>query len=247
LFRLARSVAVQGLAALLAWFFIAPAVNLPGWAILQGATVAVLTLALHRGGRVAVAHALFVPAIVLATQAGVPAWVYLLAFVLTYSLGRNAWLERVPLYRSAGEVADRLADALPPGAHLLEAGSGDARLALALVRRRQDVQVTAIENALGSCALAWVRWLAAGRPKRLRLVCASFWPEDWGRYDAVYVFLSPAPMRRVWEKFRQQAKSGALLISNTFEVPDVAPLRSVPLHGRLQRTLLFWCADHGNE
>lgn len=245
--RLGRQLAVQLLAALLAWVFVAPAAHPVGWALLQGATAAALTLAMRRGWGLALFHAAFLPGVVLAFAAGVPAWIYLLAFVLTYSLGRNAWSERVPLYRSSEEVAMRLAEVLPPDAHLLDAGSGDGRLALALAVRRPDVQVTAIESAWGSHLFAWLRWLRAGRPGNLHLRCASFWPEDWGRYDAVYVFLSPAPMRRVWDKFRQQARSGALLISNTFEVPEVAPLRSEPLHGRLQRALLFWCADHGNQ
>lgn len=192
-------------------------------------------------------HALFVPVVVLAVSAGVPSWAYLLAFVLTYAFGRNAWSERVPFYRSAGEVADRLSEVLPPDAVLLEAGAGDGRLTLALALSRPDVRVNAFENAWGSYLFARLRWFMAGRPGNVRFTCASFWPEDWGRYDAVYVFLSPAPMSKVWDKFQQQAKAGALLISNTFEVPDVAPLRSVPLHGHLQRELLFWCADHGNK
>jgi hypothetical protein len=238
---------MQLLAALLAWVFIAPATHLLAWALLQGVLAAGFAL-LNGAGRLSVMiHAALVPLLCALSLLGLPPWLYLLAFILTFSLSRNTLLERVPLYRSSREVTACLAQELAPNAHVLDAGSGDGRLALTLALERSDLEVTAMENAWGSHALAWLRWQLNGRPENFHPRCRSFWCEDWGGYDVVYVFLSPAPMHKVWGKFQQQGKAGGLLISNTFDIPGVQPERTLPLTGHLQQALLFWCRHHGTQ
>ncbi|OHX10772.1 class I SAM-dependent methyltransferase [Chromobacterium sphagni] len=242
-----RHVLQQLLACLGAWVFIAPAQHLPAWSMLQGLLAALLAIALRQPGWQRLAHGLFVPAVVVMQQAGIPATWYLLALLLTVALGRNALVERVPLYRSARRVADLLAGRLAADATLLEAGCGDGRLALQLAAQRPDIQLSALENAVGSWLLAWLRWWRAGRPERLAVACRSFWKEDWGNYDAIYVFLSPEPMPRVWRKFLAEGQPDSLLISNTFEVPDIQPDERIPLGGPLQKELLIWRHPNGSQ
>ncbi|TDR73817.1 hypothetical protein DFP86_11221 [Paludibacterium purpuratum] len=232
---------------MLAWYFVAPAAHPARWAIGAGLVAVVLALVWQSRGAKAWLHGLPIPAALLAWWAGIPPWLFLAAFLATLAFGRNAWQAQVPLYRSSREAAQALADALAPGTRLLEAGAGDGRLALWLARLRPDLQLTALENAWGSYWLACLRWRLAGRPENVRLGSDDFWGRDWGEYDAIYVFLSPAPMKRVWDKFQSQAKPGAVLISNTFAIPDVQPARCLPLSGRLQQSLLFWRAEHGAE
>jgi hypothetical protein len=243
---LLRHLLLQLLAALLAWFFIAPAIQPQAWAILQGLFAVLLTYIWRMPGWQKISHGLFVPAVVLLQQLAVPAWVYLLGLLLTFALGRNALTERVPLYRSGREVADRLAAYLPPGARVLEAGCGDGRLAIQLAALRPDLHILALENAWGSCLLACLRWYFAGRPAGLRFGCRSFWGEHWGQHDAVYAFLSPTPMPRVWHKFLTEGAPASVLVSNTFTVPDVQPDSRIPLGGPLQKELLIWCHPHGS-
>ncbi|SUX30592.1 SAM-dependent methyltransferase [Chromobacterium vaccinii] len=171
---------LQLLACVGAWIFIAPALHLLPWAALQGLLAGLCAVALRLPGWQRLAHGLFVPAVALASQAGVaPGW-YLAALLLTLALGRNALVERVPLYRSAVAVAERLAERLAGGASLLEAGCGDGRLALLLALRRPDLNMRALENAVGSWLLARWRWRRAGSPNRLVFACRNFWSEDWG-------------------------------------------------------------------
>lgn len=228
-----------------AWVFVAPALHLLPWAALQGLFAGLFAILLRLPSWQRIAHGLFVPAAALASQAGIaPGW-YLAALLLTLALGRNALVERVPLYRSAALVAERLAERLAGGASLLEAGCGDGRLALQLSQRRPDLRMRALENAVGSWLLARWRWLRAGKPTQLAFACRNFWNEDWGGYDAVYVFLSPEPMPRVWRKFVAEGRPGSLLISNTFPVPGVAPDECIPLEGPLQKELLIWRHPNG--
>lgn len=236
---------LQLLACVGAWVFIAPALHLLPWAALQGLLAGLCAVVLRLPGWQRLAHGLFVPAVALASQAGVaPGW-YLAALLLTLALGRNALVERVPLYRSAVAVAERLAERLAGGASLLEAGCGDGRLALLLALRRPDLNMRALENAVGSWLLARWRWRRAGSPNRLAFACRNFWSEDWGRYDAIYVFLSPEPMPRVWSKFVAEGRPGSLLISNTFSVPGIEPDECIPLDGPLQKELLIWHHPNG--
>ncbi|WP_240314977.1 class I SAM-dependent methyltransferase [Chromobacterium haemolyticum] len=172
-----RHLGLQLLAALAAMFFVAPAAQPLGWAILQGLCAAALAIFMRLPGWQRLLHGLFVPALALMHQAALPSWVYLLGLALTFALGRNAVLERVPLYRSSAQAAERLAELLPGRAALLEAGCGDGRLAVWLCRLRPDLRVRALESAWGSWLLARARWWLARRPRRLEFSCRSFWRE----------------------------------------------------------------------
>lgn len=121
-----RHLLLQLLACVGAWVFIAPAQHLAAWAVLQGLLAALLAIVLRQPGWQRLAHGLFVPAAVAMRQAGIPPGWYLLALLLTLALGRNALVERVPLYRSGRRVADRLAGLLAADAALLEAGCAPA-------------------------------------------------------------------------------------------------------------------------
>lgn len=240
-----RHAGLQLLAGLLAWFLVAPLAAPMGWAGLQGLAAFVLAAAWHAPGWVRLLHLLFMPVVVAALSLGLPPWLYLLALVLTFALSRNALLEQVPFYRSSEEAAHRLAALLPEGARLLEAGSADARLALLLHGLRPDVTVEACENAWAARLLAQWRWWRAGSPAGVRLSSQNFWAMSWQPYNAVYVFLSPAPMARVWQKFCSEAGPGSLLVSNSFEVPAVEPDARIALSGPLQKELLIWHRPHG--
>jgi hypothetical protein len=47
-------------------------------------------------------------------------------------------------------------------------------------------------------------------------------------------------MPRLWEKALGEMRSGSWLVSNTFEVPGVAPQHSLPVMVGRQTALLFW-------
>ncbi|KIA79159.1 class I SAM-dependent methyltransferase [Chromobacterium amazonense] len=242
-----RHVSQQLLAGLAAWVFIAPGLHLEAWALLQGGLAALSSIGLRQPVWQRLAHGLFVPAVVLMRQLDIaPVW-YLAALLATLALGRNALFERVPLYRSGAQVAQRLGDLLAQQSRLLEAGCGDGRLAVRLAALRPDLRVLGLENAVGAWSLARWRWWRAGRPAGLDIDCRSFWKENWGNHDAIYVFLSPEPMPRVWRKFLDEGRPGSLLISNTFAVPDIEPDERLPLDGPLQKELLIWRHPNGSQ
>ncbi|SCK25043.1 class I SAM-dependent methyltransferase [Vogesella sp. LIG4] len=242
---LLRPVLTQLLAALLAWFFVAPLQQPWTWAGLQALLVLLLARLQGMNGLALLLQALLAPAVLLASHWQLPPWLYLAGLLLLLALSRNALTERVPLYLSSSESIGRLADMLPQGARVLDLGSGDGRVVLQLAASRHDLQLLGIENALLPWLWSRIRYLLAGRPANARLRYGSFWQQNWADFDVVHAFLSPAPMARVWQQFQQQCHPDAILVSNSFMIEGVLPVHRLALSGPLQTELLIWRHPHG--
>jgi hypothetical protein len=48
-------------------------------------------------------------------------------------------------------------------------------------------------------------------------------------------------MPRLWEKARTEMKPGALLVSNSFVIPDIEPERTIDVPGRRTTRLFCYC------
>ena len=66
------------------------------------------------------------------------------------------------------------------------------------------------------------RWRCRNLPN-CRVAFRDFWRDSWSDYDAVFTFLSPEPMLRVWRKCQREQPTGGALYSLAFEVPRVEP------------------------
>lgn len=240
-----RALLIQLLAALAVSFFIAPLAQPWWWACCQAALALLLASLLRLQGLARWQHAAFGPLLMLALWLALPPWVYLLAFVLTYAVSRNALTEQVPLYLSSRESTAALAAWLPHGARVLDLGSGDGRVVLRLAQLRPDVQVTGVENAVLPWLYSRLRHVLAGRPGNARLCYGNFWQQDWAAFDVVHAFLSPVPMDRVWQQFLNKCCTNSWLISNTFTINAQEPDQRLPLQGVLQKELLIWRHPHG--
>ena len=189
-------VGLQGLAAML----IAILLRLPNWWWL----ISLLFAPLAQGG----------------VALNLPPWTWLLGFILLLLVFWRTDASRVPLYLSNTATAEALAQLLPSQpCRLIDLGCGDGRLLRQLARQRPDCQFEGWEHA--PLTWAWA-WIASRRLPNLHIRLGSFWGHSLADYDCVYAFLSPVPMRRLWDKARQEMAGGALLISNSFAVPDIA-------------------------
>lgn len=168
-----------------------------------------------------------------------PAW-FLGAFVAAFLVfGATTWKNGVPLYFSSESAVSALCELLPAGAgsRVLDAGSGVGTVLVSLSARRPDVIVEGVEAALLPWLLSWLRGALNGAGFRASL--GDFWDVDFGRFDFVYAFLSPAPMHGVWDKARREMRPGSVFVSNSFTVPGVAPARVLDLDGT-GRSLYVW-------
>jgi hypothetical protein len=165
-------------------------------------------------------HAGFAPAAVLSSGLGIaPEW-YLAAFVLMFLVYRGALTSRVPLYLSRREAARALAGLLAdrPAGKFVDLGAGTGSVVRALAAMREDFDISGVENS----PLPWaVGFLRTARSRNCHWTFGSLWEIPLAEYDLAYAFLSPAPMRRLWLKVKDEMRPGSLFVSNSFRVPDV--------------------------
>lgn len=223
-----RQLALQGAAALivlcLAWpYCLLRQLPLP-WlesSLLIGALAFLLASLTRQYWWWRVIHAVFAPAAVLFSGLDIaPEW-YLAAFVLMFLVYRGALTSQVPLYLSSREAARTLAGFLAdmPAGKIVDLGAGTGSIVCTLAKMRPDIQVFGIENSYLPWAIGFLR---SKRFKNCHWSLGSFWQASLAEYDVVYAFLSPAPMSRLWLKVKQEMRPGALFISNSFRVPDIA-------------------------
>lgn len=169
----------------------------------------------------------------------VPAWGYFLAFVAIALVFWNSPAERVPLYLTNPSTRLALSKLIKKNntRTLIDLGCGTGSVVVGLARSHPELEATGVETAPPVFAMAWLNALLRGK-SRARISFQSLWKTDLAAYDIVYCFLSPAPMARLFEKAKTEMRNGALLVSNSFAVPEVEPERIIEV-GDTRKTQLF--------
>jgi energy-coupling factor transporter transmembrane protein EcfT len=187
-------------------------------ALAHGAIAAVLTWWRGLAGWWRAIQFLFPLALLGAQQLALPPAVFLAGFVILLLVFWSTFRTQVPYYPSTRAVWDALAAQLPPGRPLcvIDIGSGLGGAVLELARRRPDSAFVGIELA----PLPWLlsRLRAALSGSRARFVRGDYETLDFGAYDAVFAYLSPAAMSALWRKASTELRPGSLLISYEFAI-----------------------------
>lgn len=162
-----------------------------------------------------------------AGQLAIPPAVFLGLFLFLLLLYWSTFRTQVPYYPSGRKAWDAVAALLPQGRALqvIDIGSGLGGLVLDLQRRRPDARITGIE-------LAPLPWLASRLRARLtrspaRFVRGDYESLDFGHFDAVFAYLSPAAMSALWRKAAREMRPGSMLLSYEFVITERAPSRIV--------------------
>jgi hypothetical protein len=166
-----------------------------------------------------------------------PGW-FLAAFVLLLLVFWRTDRSRVPLYLTNRMTAAALLKCLPtaPG-QIVDLGCGDGGLLRHLALARPDCRFVGIEHAPLTGFVAWLRTAGLTNVEIRR---GDFWREPLGKYQLVYAFLSPIPMAELWEKARAEMSPAALLVSNSFAVPEVAPVAVITVADRRATRLYLY-------
>lgn len=186
-----------------------------------------------------VIHLAFMPALFLCSGLGIaPSW-FLAGFALLVLTYWNSARSQVPLYLSNATTARALGELLERerATTLIDAGCGTGSLAARVARARPACRVIGLENAPLPALIAWLRVLPIAN---CRVRFGDFWGHGFDGAQVVYAFLSPVPMARLWQKCCAEMPPGTLLVSNSFEVPDVSPDEVITLDdGRATRLLCY--------
>lgn len=206
------------------------------WLARAGASPTYVHVALLQGGfaglvtsRSGLAHwwrliqLAFAPAVLAARELAIAPEVFLAGFLLLLALYWSTFRTQVPYYPSGRAVRKAVAGLLPPGgkARAIDIGSGFGGLVLELARMRPDAQVEGIELA----PLPWLasRVRAAVARSHARFYRGDYEHLDFGRYDLVFAYLSPAAMEGLWHKASREMKPGSVLASYEFTIAQRAP------------------------
>jgi hypothetical protein len=210
-----------------------------GWVALDAALAILLALAVRLPWWWLPLAAALPVAVAASSGSSIPWWGWGGGFAVLAIIYGGGVATRVPLYLSNRAAADELAKLLPatPGVRACDLGAGLGGPTLAIARRRPDALVDGVEAS----PLPWLicRLRALGR-RNARMRFGNLFVHDLATYDLVYVFLSPEPMPRLWDKARAEMRPGSLLVSNTFVVPGVEPERTIVLPGRSDARLLVY-------
>lgn len=195
-------------------------------AVLQGCIAAVLARWRRMASWWLPIQLLFPVAVLLLHAVGLPSWFFLVAFLVLLVLFWSTFRTQVPFYPSNAATWDAVAGLLPPGRTLrfIDIGSGFGGLVMNLAARRPESAFTGIELAplpwVVSSLRALMRRLPRGRVEFMRgdYDCLQF-----AAFDVVFAYLSPAAMPALWQKARTEMRSGTLLLSYEFAIPDAPP------------------------
>lgn len=216
--------------------------TLLGFALLQGCAAAAVSVALGMPRWWHLINLCFFPAVVVALSWHVPPAYYLLGLGVLVLVFWNTVRERVPLYLSNRATLQALSDLIQSSdcKRFMDAGSGTGTVVAHLARRHPEVQFFAVENAPLPWLLGRLRTLFIPNVETFR---GSFWSTSFRNQDLVYAFLSPEPMQRLWKKCQTDLGEGAWLVSNSFQIMGVEPIRVVQLDDRRKTSLyLYACA-----
>lgn len=143
-----------------------------------------------------------------------------LLFVLMYW---SVFLTQVPYYPSGKAVCDVVADLISQERSLkiIEIGSGLGGFSMRLAKIRPKSSYIGIEIAPLPFLISLIRSKFQGSKVDFRL--GNYQKLDFADFDLVFAYLSPAAMSKLYEQCKVQMKSGSILVSHEFIVPEVKP------------------------
>lgn len=115
----------------------------------------------------------------------------------------------------------KLAD-VQPGQKIVDLGSGDGRIVMALAKR--GVQATGYEINPVLARRSRDRIKKAGLADRATVYWESFWRIDLAQFDTIIVYGIPYIMRDLQKKLERELKPGTKIISNAYVFPGWTPV-----------------------
>lgn len=210
------------------------------WALLQGLGAAAVGHSLRMDSWWIPIHVSFVPGLVWMLGFELPPEFALTLFCLMGSVYWGVSRNRVPLYLSSQASAQIVAELLPRDRDFafLDVGCGLGSVLAHLARARPSGIYHGVEVA--PVPFLFCRLRAALLGRNCRVSWADFRDLDFGAYDVIYAYLSPAAMGGLWEKASREMRPGSLLVSNSFAIPDVRPAFTLATGEGAGSRLLVW-------
>ncbi len=161
--------------------------------------------------------------IVVFSSSKIPSYFYLTAFIIFALVYWSSFRTRVPYFPSKPSLLPAVLDLLHPEASIrfIDVGSGLGGLLIELSNVNRESQFSGIEIA----PLPWLVSFVRGKycKSTVRFLFGNYEKLHFGEYDVVFAYLSPAAMPALWKKAKQEMRSGTILLSYEFIIPNVTP------------------------
>ncbi|QGZ38734.1 hypothetical protein IP92_00900 [Pseudoduganella flava] len=196
-------------------------------AALQGLVAMLITWKLGLAPWWRIIQLLFPVALLAALGLGLPPLLFLAVFVVLLGWYWSTFRTQVPYFPSNPSVWRAVAALLPDrqGISAIDVGSGLGGLALYLARVRPDIKSAGIE--LAPLPYLYSRLRAKLTKNGAIFIRGDYEEIDFGDYDVVFAYLSPAVMLALFDKARREMKVGSLLISYEFNIPGFKPDKTI--------------------
>ena len=105
---------------------------------------------------------------------------------------------------------------------LYDLGAGDGRV-LFIAARDFGAKAVGLEIGPIQCVLIWLRAVANGWDKKIRVRWANFYNADLSEADVVFVYATSKEVAKLAPHLEQQMKLGSRLVSISADFPDWEP------------------------
>ncbi|GGC04107.1 hypothetical protein GCM10007205_11610 [Oxalicibacterium flavum] len=189
-------------------------------AALQGAIATIASRCFRQEAWWQAIQFFFPIALVLLLGLHLPPPLFLGAFLILLLLYWSTFRTRVPFYPSGLPAWQAVEQLLPQVGEVrfIDIGSGLGGLPLYLARQNRKGTFIGIEIAPLPWLISRVRSRLSGTGVRFER--GDYQRLDFGQYDVIFAYLSPAAMPALWQKARAEMAPGTLLLSHEFPVPD---------------------------
>jgi hypothetical protein len=196
-------------------------------AALQGAVAMLITWKIGLAPWWRIIELLFPVALLAALGLQLPPVLFLGVFIVLLGWYWSTFRTQVPYFPSNPAVWRAVEQLLPArsGVRIIDVGSGLGGFTLHLARARPDAECIGIELAPLPCLYSKCRAGITG--SRARFILGDYEKINFGEYDVVFAYLSPAVMSGLFDKARREMKVGTLLVSYEFNIPGFKPDKTI--------------------
>jgi hypothetical protein len=162
----------------------------------------------------------------------------LLIFVLLLLIFSNSFVNRVPLYLTNTKTRLALSKLIKDlsEVNFIDLGSGLGGNVVYMFKQPQVKTSVGVETAPLPYLLSKINCFLNGG----EIYAEDLWTTSLQNFNLVYVFLSPQPMPKLWQKIVVEMDKDSVLVSNSFSIPGVTPSEIWELSDRRKTNLYIY-------
>jgi len=162
--------------------------------------------------------------------------IFILLFVITAFVSLFLKVPYVPTKKRVMQEIIKQAD-LKNGQTFFDLGCGDGRM---LIEAEKSKNI----NAVGYEIAPLVYLLAIARKffsrSKAQIKFKNFFNENLGKADVIFCYLMPAELAKLAKKVKKECKKGTKIISNTFHIQGLKPVKTIPRNKKTKIPTLYF-------